>query len=301
MSRLASAALVVLPLLTSLPSLAQDREGARPPGSLPAAEAAPAPGAPPGDTLTQALARRLSALKAIPLREPSLRVPGSTGNIPGAFRGGWGAVGVGVSYQGRTRFGNRADGAVGVSAGLGDPRRYWAVDIGMTILDLRPDAEGNGGFGRRGSFDLSVHRHLGGEAAVAFGVRNALNWGGTDFPASAYAVLSKVVRVRDSGRLPFSRLYLTAGLGDGGFLPEREIFAARARPLNPFGGIGARLHERATLFGEWTGQDFNLGVSLVPLPRLPLVVTTSLADLAGTAGDGARLTLGVGTSISFTR
>jgi hypothetical protein len=60
-----------------------------------------------------------------------------------------------------------------------------------------------------------------------------------------------------------------------------------------------RVAEPVNLIAEWTGQDLNLGVSIVPFREIPLVITPALADVTNNAGDGARFVLGIGYGFSF--
>ena len=63
--------------------------------------------------------------------------------------------------------------------------------------------------------------------------------------------------------------------------------------------MGLRAIDRVSLIADWTGQDLNLGASIVPFRNLPLVITPAVADVTGNAGDGARFILGVGYAISY--
>ena len=63
--------------------------------------------------------------------------------------------------------------------------------------------------------------------------------------------------------------------------------------------MGVRATEWAGLVADWTGQDLNLGVSLAPLTSFPLVITPTLADVTGNAGDKVRFMLGAGFGFRF--
>jgi len=240
----------------------------------------------PADTVIPRLLQRLRTLDESHL--PLLYVEGAgIGALtPVGFGGSPGDVAVWLSYQERTRFGRYADGAIGAQASLGRPD-VLGVDAGVAILDLRKNNAGRGGFGHRGSFNLKVHRRLGTNAAVAAGLQNIVNWGGTDLPWSAYVVASArsaPLTRRDSVS---GRLYGSVGLGNGQFDARNGT-----RSIGVFANLAVSVAEPLRLFGEWSGQNLGVGGSLVPFRGVPAVVTVALVDLTHTAGDGERLMVG---------
>jgi hypothetical protein len=88
------------------------------------------------------------------------------------------------------------------------------------------------------------------------------------------------------------------GVGGGRFRSEDNIEEGDEDP-NVFGSVGVQVAEPITVIAEWTGQDLNLGASIVPIRGVPLVITPAAADVTGTAGNGTRFILGVGYGISF--
>jgi hypothetical protein len=216
-------------------------------------------------------------------------VPGTNLDTPSAFGGGWGTVAVGLSYQRRARYILRQDGTASFTAGFGDPNTLIGLDATVAILELQP-------FGRRGSFAFQLSRVLPSRFAVAAGVENVLNWGGTDFRASSYAVVSKQIRMKKSAWESFSRAYLSAGVGNGRFRPERV--QGRRGGVGAFASVGVQVLPPVAAFAEWTGQDLDVGISFSPLRTFGLTVTPTLLDITGNAGDGARFSMAA--SWSFT-
>jgi len=66
-----------------------------------------------------------------------------------------------------------------------------------------------------------------------------------------------------------------------------------------FGSAALQLIPRTNIILEWSGQDLNLGLSVVPFANIPILITPSVVDLTGSAGDGARFTIGVSYGTFF--
>jgi hypothetical protein len=216
--------------------------------------------------------------------------PGSTINTPTAFGPGWGQVYVGMSYQDRIRYSDWHDGIVAVGAGFGNPRRTVGLAAAVTVLDTYTD------FGQDRSLSLKLHRRLPWRSAVAVGYENLWHTDGTDGGDSRYGVVSTVMPLRDDLTAPFGSVVLSGGLGDDRFLAE-ERFARGERGTSAFGSVGLRLLRSTNGIVNWSGQDLNLGLSIVPLRAFPVVVTPAVLDVTGRAGDGARFA--VSASIGY--
>ncbi|MDB4875830.1 MAG: S-layer protein [Gemmatimonadetes bacterium] len=217
--------------------------------------------------------------------------PGSSSGSVSAWGASWGDVFFGGGYQSRARYTRAHDGSLSAGFGLGSPTR----DLGLEVV-LNSASTFRQGVGTNGSVSLKIHRVLPGAYGVAVGFENAANWGGTDGGASVYGVVSHTVQMRENANDFFGSLAWNAGVGNSRYLPERDLLAGK-KGVNAFGSVGLRIHERASLIGDWTGQDLAAGLSLVPFRRSPLVVSVGLADLTHTAGDGARLVIGAGMGL----
>lgn len=237
------------------------------------------------------LQQRLQAIQEVPLQQIYLGAPGSSSNTPTAYGGRFGSVGVGFSYQQRTRFTEKADGTAGIVTSFGNPQTAVGLDVGVTALDLSD-------FGDRGSFNFKLHRRLPQDFAVAVGLENALIWGFSDGDTSLYSVVSKRFRVKENSQDPFSRVAVSAGVGTGRFRTENQV-EEDVDTVGVFGSVAVQVIPPVSVFTEWTGQDLNVGASVVPFRNVPLVITPTLSDLTGTAGDGTRFTLGVGYGLSL--
>lgn len=224
--------------------------------------------------------------------------PGSSLLTPTAFGPRWGQAFVGAGFQERTRFTDSSDGAISVGFGVGDPRKTVGLQTSFTVLDLLDNRSGDDGFFNRGAISFKVSRVLPNDVAIAGGIENAIVWGFTDVGTSAYGVVTKVFRLQESTADPFSRLTLSLGVGNGRFRTEDD-FNEDNNTVNVFGSVAVRVARPVSAIANWTGQDLSLGVSVVPFRNIPLVVTPSLDDITGNAGDGTRFRLSVGYSYFF--
>jgi hypothetical protein len=226
--------------------------------------------------------------------------PGSSSGSPGAFGAGWGDFFMGGGYQHRTRYAgqgtvpDRPDGSVVVGFGLGNPRSLVGVEVAVTSVSTV-----HTGFFERTAVSLKAHRVLPHNVGVAVGYENALTFGeGLDGGNSVYGVVTKVWD--PSGWSPLLGTTTSIGIGNGRFRPEEDVQAGQ-EGVNIFGSVGVHVYEGIGVIADWTGQDLTLAASLVPFRRLPLTITPAIADVTGSAGDGARFVLGFGMGMNVSQ
>jgi hypothetical protein len=220
--------------------------------------------------------------------------PSASISTPIGFGANFGQIFGGFAFQSRTRFTNQADGGLALGVGLGEPQKIVGLDVTMAILSLFGDNAG------RGSFSFKIHRSLPEGFAVALGFENAINWGGTDGSSSIYGVVSKFFQLTETTKEPFSQLTLSLGVGGGRFRSEGAIEDG-VNSLGVFASAGLRIVEPVSAIVEWSGQDLNAGISLIPFPKVPLTINLAGADLTGNAGDGARFVMSIGYNYFFPR
>ncbi|WP_159290798.1 hypothetical protein [Microcystis aeruginosa] len=220
--------------------------------------------------------------------------PSGSISTPIGFGANFGQIFGGFAFQSRTRFTNQADGGLALGVGLGERQKIVGLDVTLAILSLFGDNAG------RGSFSFKIHRSLPEGFAVALGFENAIRWGGTDAGSSIYGVVSKFFQFTETTKEPFSQLTLSLGVGGGRFRSEGAIEDG-VNSLGVFASAGLRIVEPVSAIVEWSGQDLNAGISLIPFPKVPLTVNLAGADLTGNAGDGARFVMSVGYNYFFPR
>jgi hypothetical protein len=221
---------------------------------------------------------------------PPSSSPGITMLTPSAYGKSWGRASVGLGLQSRARFNNKADGVSGIGFGLGDSKKSVGLDINIGIVDLSNFQDGN--------ISLKLHRQLTNDLAVAVGIKNFITFGITDGGTSGYGVISKTFRLEDNEKKPFSRIYLSAGMGGGQFRSESNI-QNKIDSIGVFGSAAVKVVQPVNAIIEWSGQDLGLGLSIAPFKKIPLVITPGFSDITGSAGDGGRFILGIGYSFSF--
>lgn len=221
--------------------------------------------------------------------------PGITIVNPAGFGADNNTVYATSTYQSRTRYSNTSDGAIGVGVGLGNARKAVGVEVGYTVASFGGSRDPGAG-----GVNLKVHKQLDKDLSVAAGWNGAINTGGkNDFENSVYASATKVIRTQDDINKPFSRVAVTAGIGNGRFRTESDVAKDR-NTVNPFGSVAVRVAEPVSLITEWTGQDLAVGASIVPIKgkNYSVTITPAVRDIAG-AGDGPRFVVGGGVSYKF--
>ena len=209
---------------------------------------------------------------------------------PSAYGKSWGRASVGLGLQSRARYTNKADGVTGFGFGLGNAKESVGLDVSIGVVDLSNFQDG--------SISLKLHTQLKNDIAVSVGVKNLVTFGSTDGGTSAYGVITKMFRLQDSENKPFSRLYLSTGIGNGQFRSESDI-KNKIDSIGIFGSVAVKVVQPVNAIIEWSGQDLGLGLSIAPFKKIPLVITPGITDITGKAGDGSRFVLGVGYSFSL--
>lgn len=217
--------------------------------------------------------------------------PSISVSMPFANGFSWGNSGIGLGLQSRTRYTDSPDGGLGIGIGLGNPQKAIGFDVVASILDLSD-------FGSRGSLSFKIHRNIDKDLAVAVGLQNAVIWGYTDAGTSVYGVVTKTFRTSENTSDFLSYIVVSAGLGGGQFRPESDI-NNNIESVGIFGSVAVRVVEPLNAIAEWTGQDLTLGLSYVPFPNTPLIITGGVTDLTGNAGDGSRFLLRLGYLFTF--
>jgi hypothetical protein len=226
---------------------------------------------------------------SIPLpRTRAWTTPGMSAANPSGFGAEFGSVWAGASYQPRARYSTGQTGAAAVGFGLGDASRYVGLQVGINSFSTV-----SSGFGNRMGVDLHLHRTFGGVWGVAVGWESvAAPYSVTrDSGENQYVVGSRWLQFRDNPDAPFGLGMLSLGIGTGRYQSEADFHADAGR-VGLFGSFGVRLAAPVSLVAEWTGQDLMLATSVTPLRNHDLAITAGFTEITGTAGDGARFTVG---------
>jgi hypothetical protein len=161
-----------------------------------------------------------------------------------------------------------------------------------------------------GGFNIKLHRRFPGNLSVALGGSSIINIGPkgasildptiqNELQGTYYAVVTKLIPLKQDPDANFSLLSFTAGLGSGYFLTDKQYLSQLRDgkfPLNPFGSVSLQISRSTSAILEWSGQDLGFGVSFVPFKRLPIVLTPTIRDIIRLPGvaNGPRFTIGIG-------
>lgn len=231
--------------------------------------------------------------------------PGTNTGTPLAFGPGMGDFFIGGGYQASTRgykgsngvFSNNGadDGSISAGFGLGD-----ATDgIGLTTV-ITSLSTFRSGFGNRTAFSFQAFRNLNPSTAVAVGVENAFIAGGqkTDGADSWYGVISHVYQQPSADIAWLKAVTVSAGVGNGRFRTTADVRKDN-KTVNAFASVALLVHDQVSFIGDYTGQDVNVGMSIVPFKSFPVSITPALVDLTGTASKSPRFTIGAGVGLHF--
>jgi hypothetical protein len=223
-----------------------------------------------------------------------LRTPGISLGSPVGFGPAWGDVFVGALGVNRQRYFPRRgyrDGVAVAGFGLGDP-----IDlVGLEVL-LVSYSTWNTGLLSRAGLAMKAHRALPGGFAAGVGMENILHRGDVDFDRSVYGVLSRAW-LPGGGELPV--ITTSVGVGNGRFRSEEDWIEDR-NTVGVFGNVAVTPWHPVSFIADYV-QDLHLGVSIIPLRRVPLSVTLGVLDVLERAGDGQRFMIGVASGYNFAR
>lgn len=233
--------------------------------------------------LTPAQAEALNAQLTAPVTAPGL----SFGS-PVAFGAAWGEAFVAVGGQTDDGGSHGVDGSASLGFGLGDDRSSVGLEMAITAISLRDS------FGEDGDVSWKLHRSLPGRVSVAVGVDNTGRWGAArGTKAGSYLVATKVFELApDSARNPMP-VSFNVGVGNGRFLAPGD------NGINGFGSLAIAPWRRVSLVADYTGRDFNFGISAIPFPRLPVVLTAGAINLGQRYGRDTEFAGGIGYRYSF--
>ncbi len=217
--------------------------------------------------------------------------PGIAASSPVGFGPNQGDVFAGLGFAAKAPGTGESDGSLSVGAGFFNAQDIAGLEVVLTSLSTF-----RSGFGSRMAASFKAHKVVNGWG-LGLGMSNVQLNGDTDADPSVYAAATRTFSVRPSG--PYFRSgSINVGLGNG-------VFRFADAQKKDESGVGLFLSSSIQVNGwssaiiDYSGGSTNLGLSFVPMRRLPLVVTATMSDLAGEFGDKARLGLGAGMSWKY--
>ena len=220
-------------------------------------------------------------------------VPSSTFLVPSAYGADWGDAFIGIAGETAGRRDEGIDGSAAVGIGFGDAVRNVGVEVNVGIISLD-------GFADDGIAGFKLHKVFpqAGNLAVAAGWTNPIKWGdATEENDTFYGVVTKQFRLRPNAS---NQLPLTASLGIGtGTFRSIGAFEADGNAANVFGSAGLRVIPQVSLISSWNGNGLGLATSVVPIKRVPFVLTLGVSDVTGNTNNGAQFQGSVGYAFRF--
>ena len=220
-------------------------------------------------------------------------VPSSTFLVPSAYGADWGDAYIGVAGSTGGDESARTDGSAALGIGFGNARRNVGLEVGVGIISLD-------GFADDGIVGFKLHRIFprAGNLAVAAGWTNPIKWGNAnDAEDTFYGVATKQFRLRPNAS---NQLPLTASLGVGtGTFRSVGAIDADDNGVNVFGSAGLRVIPQVSVISSWNGTGLGLATSVVPIRRVPLVLTLGVSDVTGNTDEGAEFQGSLGYAIRF--
>ncbi len=218
--------------------------------------------------------------------------PGVAASSPVAFGPGRGDAFAGFGYQNTIASGGNSDGAASVGIGLLSATETVGVELVLTSLSTV-----RSGFGSRMVGGMKVHKILANNLGVAVGVEGTRISGDEfDTKESFYVAASQVRSLREAET--FNAVTLNFGVGSGRF-QSSDAFAKGDNGIGVFASAGLRVNDYSAAILDFTGAQLNAALSFSPFASLPLVITPSINDVTGAAGQAGRLALAAGLSWKY--
>lgn len=217
-------------------------------------------------------------------KPPVRQAPGTSAQSPTAYGLDWGEGYVGAGYTNRLRYTKHLqDGTIFAGFGLGSDTKNVGLETVVTSYSTV-----RSGFGNHSSLSFMLHRQVQPNLALAIGWEDAVHTRGTDGGNSVYGVAT----------YDYKRLTISGGVGNGRFLTE-SAWAENRNGVNIFSSVAYQVAKPISLIADWAGQNLALATSIVPFSRIPIFIMPGVADVTGSAGDGARFILGVGLGFTY--
>lgn len=190
---------------------------------------------------------------------------------------------------------DRVDGSLSFGFGEGDAIKLLGVEFNFNITSVGGGNVNDFDFGDSGTIGFKLHKYFGRGTAAAFGWSNPIRWGDTVAANSTvYGVVTQAFPLL-SNQLP---LTISVGVGSGAFRSKGAILNGENTP-NLFGSVGLQVTPEISVVSSWTGNRLNVGASVVPIRKIPLVINAIFTDVTDNLNEGSGLTIVAGSAFQF--
>jgi hypothetical protein len=198
-----------------------------------------------------------------------------------------GLIVLGPTIQNKTRLGNNPDGNAGVYIGLGDPEKLIGAGATINVYGLTNKIGEQNNLGT-GGLNLDINKFLfSNSLLVDAGVDNAVLWGNYNdkkyisYQRSFYFSSNYILYSKNKGiNQAFSSLSITAGLGNGYFRSDKNATSKRSGSFSPFLSLATPIFRATNVITEWNGYDIGIGISSIPLQKIPFMFQLEVTDIA---------------------
>ena len=218
--------------------------------------------------------------------------PGVAASSPLGYGPGRGDAFAGFGYQNTTATGGNSDGAATVGLGLLSNAETVGVELTLTSLSTV-----RSGFGSRMVGGMKFHKLVGNGLGLGVGIEG-LRISGDEFDTreSIFLAMTQVRTLRAAST--FNQVTLNGGVGTGRF-QSNDAFVDGKKGVGVFVSAGLRVNEYANAILDYTGAQLNAGLSFSPFANLPLVISPTINDVTGAAGQAGRLAIAAGLSWKY--
>lgn len=212
---------------------------------------------------------KIYAQTELPGEKRPNRVPAIGAYVPdGMARGYWGNFGLGSTAQSRTRLSGdfvNPDGNVTATLGLGNPEKIIGLDVRVNMFGLFNQYGSPENLGE-GSIDAQINRRVGQSWWVAIGVNDLTGW--KLAPAhqirSLFLSMTGTFYFVSDYDMPFNKVYLTAGVGNGRFRSDENYSVGDEGPMGFFASAALQVLPEGNIFIEYNGYNAMAGFSVFP-------------------------------------
>lgn len=203
-------------------------------------------------------------------------LPGSSFAAASGLVSSWGVIFGSLNGISNNKTGGPAtNGGAGIGFGIGDSSKIGgAISLSLPSVGLGAD---NATFMGQGDLNVTLgHLFITTLTGVSVGVSgiSAWNYGGGGPKPSYNIALSQIV---SNDYVP---LMLNFGVGNNSFGFIRST-RDPSKNFAPFISIGAYLLPQLSVIGDYTGGITTAGISIVPVAKLPIVISLGARDLFG--------------------
>lgn len=210
-------------------------------------------------------------------------------------------------------FADWGKGRVVAELGLGDPNKWFGLDVAFQFTSLattRPGQEGSGTpFGSGQGLDLAISRNITPDWGIKLGARNIAKFDEIqlDSGRSAFLVTSKRFDLGGNPEVNSKDLYVTLGLGNGRMRPLQAIVEDQRRECEeedrqgvrsrstyvvhclergfdygipwPIASVAYMANEQISFIAEWWGRNLLIGASIKPLEDVNWVISPAITSI----------------------